>query len=178
MVQILNGLDYFFTIAFAIESLIKSISLGLMMDKGTYLRESWSQLDFFIVLTSLIDISFSSINIPVIKILRLLRTLRPLRFISHNSEMKTMIVALIHSVSGIMYVGILLFVVWMMFAILGVNLIGGKLYQCTVDPYLNFTKQECILNGGEWFNWYFNYDNVANALLALYTIATLEAWPD
>lgn len=97
------------------------------MDKGTYLRESWSKLDFFIVTTSIIDASFSNINIPVIKILRLLRTLRPLRFISHNSEMKTIIVALVHSVTGIFYVGILLLLVWMMFAILGVNFLGGKL---------------------------------------------------
>lgn len=36
------GADYFFTAVFALESLIKSISLGFVMDKGTYLRESWS----------------------------------------------------------------------------------------------------------------------------------------
>jgi hypothetical protein len=53
--------------------------------------------------------------------------------------MKVIIVALIHSVSGIMYVGVLLLLVWMMFAILGVNLMGGKLFSCSVDPYLNFT---------------------------------------
>lgn len=41
--------------------------------------------------------------------------------------MKTIIVALIHSVSGIFYVGILLILVWIMFSILGVNLLGGKL---------------------------------------------------
>lgn len=100
-------------------------------------------MDFFIVVTALIDASFSSVNIPFIKVLRLLRTLRPLRVISHNSEMKTVIVALIHSVSGIMYVGVLLLLVWVMFAILGVTLIGGKLYSCTVDPYINFTEAEC-----------------------------------
>jgi hypothetical protein len=58
--------------------------------------------------------------------------------------MKTVIVALIHSVSGIMYVGVLLLLVWMMFAILGVNLIGGKLFSCSIDPYLNYTPEECF----------------------------------
>jgi hypothetical protein len=138
-----GGLDYFFTAAFACESLIKSLSLGFIMDRGTYLRETWSQLDFFIVVTALIDASFSSVNIPFIKILRLLRTLRPLRVISHNSEMKTIIVALIHSVSGIMYVGVLLLLVWIMFAILAVTLIGGKLYSCSIEPYINFTPAMC-----------------------------------
>ena len=37
-----GGMDYFFTAAFATESLIKSLSLGFVMDKGTYLRETWS----------------------------------------------------------------------------------------------------------------------------------------
>jgi len=54
-----EGADYFFTVVFALESLIKSIALGFMIDKGTYIRDTWSQLDFFIVVTSTIDASFS-----------------------------------------------------------------------------------------------------------------------
>ena len=69
---------------FFIEAILKIISLGWYMDNGSYLTDSWSQLDFFIVLTSFIDMIFSGVNLPFIKILRLLRTLRPLRFISHN----------------------------------------------------------------------------------------------
>lgn len=126
-IRVSENMDLFFTVAFALESLIKALSLGLVMDKGSYLRESWSKLDFFIVISSLIDASFANIDIPVIKVLRLLRTLRPLRVISHNSDMKTVIVALIHSVAGIFYVAILLLMVWMMFAILAVNFFGGKL---------------------------------------------------
>jgi hypothetical protein len=34
--------DYFFTAAFALESLMKALALGFVMDKGTYLRETWS----------------------------------------------------------------------------------------------------------------------------------------
>lgn len=113
------------------------------MDKGTYLRESWSQLDFFIVITSLIDASFANIDLPFLKVLRLLRTLRPLRVISHNSEMKTIINGLIYSVTGIFYVAILLLVVWIMFAIIGVNLMGGKFRMCSVDPYVNTTPSQC-----------------------------------
>jgi hypothetical protein len=42
--------------------------LGFFMDDGSYLRESWNQLDFFIVLTSIIDASFENINLPIIKV--------------------------------------------------------------------------------------------------------------
>lgn len=34
--------DYVFTTAFACESLMKVIALGLVQDKGSYLRETWS----------------------------------------------------------------------------------------------------------------------------------------
>ena len=57
--------------------------------------------DFFIVWTSIIDLAFNSINLPVIKILRLLRTIRPLRFISHNSGIKIIVEALLQSLGHI-----------------------------------------------------------------------------
>ncbi len=78
-------------------------------------------------MTSLFDASFSNVNLPVIKILRLLRILRPLRFISHNSDMKTIVVALLSSMGAIFNVGIVVLAVFLMFAILGVNLYAGKL---------------------------------------------------
>ena len=124
---IISGyLDLFFIIFFTLETVVKSIAFGLVFEKGSYLRESWNQLDFFIAVTSIIDLAFDGINVPVIKILRLLRTLRPLRFISHNSGMKIVVEALIQSIGHILNVLIVVLVVWLMFAILGVNLFGGK----------------------------------------------------
>lgn len=77
-----------------------------------------------------------------------------------------------------MYVGVLLLLVWIMFAILGVNLMGGKLYSCSVEPYMNFTPADCDLAQGTWQNAYFNYDNVAIALVSLFDVASMENWPD
>ena len=50
--------DYFFTIAFIIEMVIKLIALGFVMDEGSYLRDNWNRLDFFIVVTSMVELSF------------------------------------------------------------------------------------------------------------------------
>jgi hypothetical protein len=142
--------DRFFTASFVLEGLIKALSYGFWMDKGSYLRETWSQIDFFIVIVSLIDTMLTNLNIPAIKILRLLRTLRPLRFISHNKGMRMIVAALIQSLAGIFNVAIVVMIVWMMFAILAVNLFGGKLYYCTVDTYINHTEEECRKDNGEW----------------------------
>lgn len=49
--------DYTFTALFTLEALIKVIALGFIFEKGSYLRESWNILDFFIVVTTLLDIS-------------------------------------------------------------------------------------------------------------------------
>ena len=96
-----ENVDNFFTWIFFTESLIKVIALGFVMDEESYLRDGWSQLDFFIVVTSLIDFSLQGVDIPAIKILRLLRTFRPLRVISHNKSLRLIVTALFGSMSAI-----------------------------------------------------------------------------
>ena len=132
----------FFTISFLLESIIKSIASGFIMDRNSYLRESWNVLDFFIVVSSMIDLAMTDIDLPAIKVLRLLRTLRPLRVISHNSAMKTVVVALLDSISHIFNVAIVVVVVWLMFAILGGSLFGGKFFYCSLTPYEISTEEE------------------------------------
>ncbi len=124
-----------FQIFFTFEMLLKIISFGFMMEENSYLQESWSQMDFFIVVTGLIDTSLEGVNIAFLKVLRLLRILRPLRFLSHSSSMKTLIEALMASVPSIANVGVVILIVFLMFAILGVNLFAGKLQYCNVGYY-------------------------------------------
>ena len=112
------------------ESLIKIISQGLILDEGSYLRDSWSQLDFIVVVTSLIDVSNIGVDLGAIKILRLLRTLRPLRLLHHNKSMKLIVTTLLESLTGILNMILVLFLVWLMFAILGVSLMKGKMNYC------------------------------------------------
>jgi hypothetical protein len=38
------------------------------------------------------------------------------------------------------------------------------------------TKYDCINLGGQWANKYINFDDIPNALLALYTMSTTEGW--
>ena len=105
--------------------------MGFVMDDNSYLRDTWNILDFFIVVTSLIDLSMTNVSIGAIKILRLLRTLRPLRIISHNIEMKLIVNALFKSVGSIVNVFIVMMIVYLMFAILGVNFLSGKFFMCS-----------------------------------------------
>ena len=116
-------MDYIFNSAFICEALLKIISLGFVFDEKSYLRDTWNQLDFFIVLISILYMSIEGFDLPVLKILRMMRTLRPLRFVSHNVNIKIIVNALLHSMGAIANVLIVLFLIWLMFGILGVSLL-------------------------------------------------------
>ena len=60
------------------------------------------------------------------------------------------------SVTGIFNVMIVIVLVWMMFAILAINLKGGSLNFCSLESLL--TKQDCQAAGGNWLNHDLNFD--------------------
>ena len=53
--SVLDQIFEVFSILFTIEATIKIIALGLIFGKNTYLREAWNVIDFFIVITSLME---------------------------------------------------------------------------------------------------------------------------
>ena len=117
-------IDKFFTIAFFIEMVIKIVAIGLIMDDGSYLRDNWNRLDFFIVWASMVELALSDLPIDI-KIFRMLRVLRPLRFISHNVAMRLIVGALIESVGSIMNVLSVVLVMFLIFAIVGFSFFAG-----------------------------------------------------
>lgn len=147
---ILSKIDDAFNYAFIVESVVRIIAMGFIMDDGSYLRNSWNQLDFFIVVSSIANMLLKDFKVPFIRVLRMLRTLRPLRFISKNKDLKMVVVALLESIGHIVNVLVVVAMVYLIFAILGVNFMNGKFFYCSLDPYLLHTEDECLLAGGEW----------------------------
>lgn len=121
----------------------------------------------------------AGIDIPAIKILRMLRTLRPLRFVSHNVNIKIVVIALFQSMGAIFNVLIVLFLVFLMFAILGMSFLANKMHRCDVDNYYGISRADCaLIPGASWVNSSTNFDNIGTSLITLYVIGTLEGWPD
>jgi hypothetical protein len=116
--------------------LTKLLALGLIMDEGSYLRDSWNMMDFFIVISSIFDMALEGQDLAALKILRMLRTLRPLRFLTHNVGLKLIVNALIGSIGGISNVLMVVAIVFLIFAILFVNFYSGKFFYCSLDPYI------------------------------------------
>ena len=128
-----DPIDYSFNALFTVECMMKVISFGFINDEGSYLRDNWNIMDFIIVVSSLLDMAVSSINLPFIKILRLLRTLRPLRFISHNLNMKIVVTALLESAGPIANVSIVVLLIFLMFSIFGMSMLEQRFGFCDYD---------------------------------------------
>ncbi|OMJ79317.1 hypothetical protein SteCoe_20698 [Stentor coeruleus] len=169
-------IDSIFTVIFGLEFIMKTIALGFCFGKGTYLSDHWNKLDFIIFILSLIDLLLMSVNISVVKVLRALRIFRPLRLIRYNTSMKIIIASLFESLIASLHIVILISVIWLVFAILGVALFSGKLYSCSNSSLK--TIEKCISSGFSWETVPYNYDNILEALLTLFIIASQEGWPD
>jgi hypothetical protein len=108
----------------------------------------------------------------------MLRVLRPLRFLTHNVGLKLIVNALIESLSGIVNVLLVVAVVYLIFAIMGVNFFAGKFFYCSIDVYVLHTRQDCEYAGGEWKLHDHNFDHVGRGWLTMFIVASLEGWPD
>ena len=174
---------------FSLEFIIKSIVLGFSQGKNAYLRNSWNRLDFFIILVSYIEILLAifggtAVNISFLRAFRALRALRPLRMVSHNERMKKVVTSVIEAMPAIINVMLITVLFYIIFGILGIIFFNGIMFYCT-DPNISL-ESECIGNfvdssgnftQREWRELSYNFDNIFSAVLTLFDLSTLEAWP-
>uniref|UniRef100_A0A673FLB8 Voltage-dependent T-type calcium channel subunit alpha n=1 Tax=Sinocyclocheilus rhinocerous TaxID=307959 RepID=A0A673FLB8_9TELE len=173
--------NYVFTAIFVAEMTVKVVSKGLYLGDRTYLRSSWNVLDGFLVFVSLIDIVVSMTGgakiLGVLRVLRLLRTLRPLRVISRAPGLKLVVETLITSLKPIGNIVLICCAFFIIFGILGVQLFKGKFYYCVGLDVKNITnKSDCLSANYRWFHHKYNFDNLGQALMSLFVLASKDGW--
>eukprot|EP00657_Telonema_sp_P-1_P010085 TRINITY_DN4377_c0_g1_i1.p1 TRINITY_DN4377_c0_g1~~TRINITY_DN4377_c0_g1_i1.p1 ORF type:complete len:421 (+),score=130.40 TRINITY_DN4377_c0_g1_i1:2-1264(+) len=171
----LTVMDIIFTTVFVIEMLLKIIVLGFVLDPNAYIRNEWNQLDFFIVLISVISVS-GALDSGGLRSLRTLRALRPLRTIKRAPGLRCAVETIVRCLPPFFNIAIVSAVCYLIFAIMGVQFWAGKFWKCTDETVKNVT--ECIAAGGQWLNAPINFDNVLNGMLTLFEVASLELWLD
>ena len=189
--RVLGYFDYFFTTVFTLEITLKVISYGAVQ-RGGYCRSAANLLDILVVGVSLVSIIFSSSAgaVSVLKILRVLRVLRPLRAINRAKGLKTVIQAVVVSVSSIQNIVMVTLLLQFMFSVIGVQLFKGKFNSCS--DLSKKTEEECqgkfityahsdinqpVVVEREWVRYPFHYDNVGSGMLTLFVVQTFEGWP-
>jgi len=92
--------------------------------------------------------------------------------------MKTLIEALMASIPAIGNVGVVIMIIFLMFAILSMNLYAGKFQYCSVESPQITNKEQCLAARGTWYNYIQHLDNVPQAMLMLFCLANGEDWND
>ena len=205
-------LDAVFNILFLLEALIKIIALGFVMDEGSYLRDNWNKIDIIIVICSIFDFVNliqkyiigvqGSSSYQFLKVLRLLRTLRPLRFISHNVQLKLIIISLFDSILPIINALLIVLVVYYIFSIVGISLFYDSFHNCytmnsdgsfglavgsfdseMVDAGVSNDKESISNFCSNRYNGImdtgpaFKFSNIFTSIITSYVLSTQEGWP-
>uniref|UniRef100_A0A8C3YUK9 Voltage-dependent T-type calcium channel subunit alpha-1H n=1 Tax=Catagonus wagneri TaxID=51154 RepID=A0A8C3YUK9_9CETA len=175
--------NYIFTAIFVAEMMVKVVALGLVSGEHAYLQSSWNVLDGLLVLVSLVDIIVAMASaggakiLGILRVLRLLRTLRPLRVISRAPGLKLVVETLISSLRPIGNIVLICCAFFIIFGILGVQLFKGKFYYCDGTDTRNIsTKAECRAAHYRWVRRKYNFDNLGQALMALFVLSSKDGW--
>ncbi|XP_019385246.1 PREDICTED: sodium leak channel non-selective protein isoform X2 [Crocodylus porosus] len=196
--------EYVFVIFMSIELNLKIMADGLFFTPTAVIRDFGGVMDIFIYLVSLIFLCWMPQNVPAksgAQLLMVLRCLRPLRIFKLVPQMRKVVRELFSGFKEIFLVSILLLTLMLVFASFGVQLFAGKLAKCN-DPHI-IAREDCHgifrinvsvsknlnlkLRPGEkkpgfwvprvWANpRNFNFDNVGNAMLALFEVLSLKGW--
>ncbi|XP_055877041.1 voltage-dependent T-type calcium channel subunit alpha-1G-like isoform X8 [Biomphalaria glabrata] len=176
--------NYVFTFVFTIEMLIKVTAKGFFIGKHAYFKSGWNVMDGFLVIISLIDIfiSITASSSPkifgILRVFRLLRTLRPLRVISRAPGLKLVVQTLLSSLRPIGNIVLICCTFFIIFGILGVQLFKGTFYYCRGLNVTHVTnRNQCLEDKkNEWVNQKYNFDNLGQALMALFVLASKDGW--
>ena len=180
-----------FNFCFVVEAVIKMVALG---ERG-YLRDAWNRLDLFIVTISLVDtiLTFFEVGnaaaLGAFKTMRVFRAVRPLRIIfkSGSGGLQIISSAVTMSLHRILLVFGLTWTALTIFAIIGMQLLGGNLGACSdvdvayrlncvgPDPFLS--SEEGVGIPRQWSVRPRNFDWIGAAFVSVVSLATHDDLP-
>jgi Ion transport protein len=121
----MSVVDDAFSILFLCECILKTVAMGFVLHKNSYMRDRWNWLDIFVVTVSVVLWLPMLNGNKSVKILRIFRILRPLRSIKQLPTMKKLVKTLIACVFGLFNVIFFMLFVFTMFAIFGSHQFSG-----------------------------------------------------
>lgn len=147
--------EYVFLSIFIAEMLLKMYGLG----PRVYFKSAFNRFDCAVVLGGILEIivqSFTDYSFGI-SVLRSLRLLRIFKFTRFWASLRNFVTSLLNSMRSILSLIFLLLLFIFIFALLGMQLFGGKFSE---RPDANRT----------------NFDNFLKAMLAVFQIMTGEDW--
>lgn len=186
--EFLTIANYYFTFLFTLEMALKVIAKGLYYGRDAYLSDSWNIMDGTLVGFSLFDLLLSIVAdrspriFAILRVFRLLRSLRPLRVINRLMGLKLVVQTLLLSLRPIGNIVLICCTFFIIFGILGVQLFKGTFYYCDGPMPLEImkhvkTRADCLADPrNRWINRKYNFDNLGQALMALFVLSSKDGW--
>ncbi len=135
-------------------------------------------MDFIVLMFSYLCLSPQAEQFRFIKVLRILRSLR---LISRNDGLKVAVRAFLQAIPNILGMTVMMALIFIIFGVISVNYFRGRLFYCTQSIETSeslASKWDCMNSGGLWVNRAFNFDNMINALITLFTMSTTAGWAE
>ena len=127
--QTVEGSENVFLALFVMEMCLKIIALGFWWEQHTYLTDNWNRLDSVVVILGIV----AAFDLGNFSAIRTVRVLRPLRTLQGFAGMRQLVVTLLKSLPLLMDVGVLVFFLFFLFGLVGVQLFSGALVRrCAV----------------------------------------------
>jgi len=167
----LDILNYIFTAIFLYEAGIKLVAMGC----GIYFcgrDASWNRFDFFICIISIFGIvgdhigNVLPLNPTLLRVLRILRVARILKLLKGAEDLRRLLETVRRSLAQAGNLGMLLFLLYFIFAALGIELFGRLTWEdgCSAD-------YPC-----EGFSIHANFESFPVAILTLFRLSTGDNW--
>ncbi|XP_039311400.1 voltage-dependent calcium channel type A subunit alpha-1 isoform X25 [Solenopsis invicta] len=206
LAQKLEATEIYFLGIFCVEASLKILALGFVLHRGSYLRNIWNIMDFFVVVTGIVTAFSQGIHLDMdLRTLRAIRVLRPLKLVSGIPSLQVVLKSIIKAMAPLLQIGLLVLFAIVIFAIIGLEFYSGTLHKtCYMIEDTNVIEKEgelpspCIPGsqdnapGGAHTckpnisicmdHWegpnsgITSFDNIGFAMLTVFQCITMEGW--
>ncbi|KAL5233820.1 hypothetical protein ACI65C_001230 [Semiaphis heraclei] len=128
LAKTLESTELVFLAIFCVEATLKILALGFLLHSGSYLRNIWNIMDFFVVVTGCITQIPSAANMDL-RTLRAIRVLRPLKLVSGIPSLQVVLKSIIKAMAPLLQIGLLVLFAIIIFAIIGLEFYSGALHK-------------------------------------------------
>ncbi|XP_044762299.1 voltage-dependent calcium channel type A subunit alpha-1 isoform X13 [Coccinella septempunctata] len=205
LAQRLEAVEVYFLGIFCVEASLKILALGFVLHRGSYLRNIWNIMDFFVVITGFLSM-LPQEDIMDLRTLRAIRVLRPLKLVSGIPSLQVVLKSIIKAMAPLLQIGLLVLFAIVIFAIIGLEFYSGALHRTCYSLYdidqivkegeaevpCNTDNETLALNQGS--NWcrdgnsvclerwqgpnhgITSFDNIGYAMLTVFQCITMEGW--
>ena len=161
--NVLSKINLFFTSIFFFECVMKIVALGF----HAYWLNPWNKFDFFVVLSSVVDllmdifgksfISFLRVGPQLARVMRVLRVSRLFKLVKNLQGLQKQLQIMLYTLPSLLNVGVLMLLVFFIFSVLGCFLFR-------------------TVRSGEAINELNNFSNFLSSILTLFRCSTGEDW--